>query len=332
MAQRKNYLSILRILAIMMVFHFHFILVLERQGLLWGFANGDWGFVGTSLFFLISGNCLARNYGKSLKIGTFYKKRWLAIFPAFYLCYVLVLFGYTVIMNNRVLAGIEPWRIIFTLLGIDNYLTFFGIRTPALVGEWYTAIIVAIYVIFPVLQYLYRKSKLLGSIIVYGLYTINLFCWSGPLPVDAHLLTGVAIFWTGMLIYHFEKYLEKMPWFCWCAILALALVLFQFTLPGPMLLWKTLMAVCIFLLILRLGSVRNKSNKVIDFFGQLEYGFYLCHHTVLYVMQSFFLRFFGKIKPVPYYIVCLAAALLFSAVITYAVKWITGALAGKKAV
>ena len=153
MREKKNYLDILRILAIFMVFHYHFVLILGQYGLLFGFKNGDWGCVGTTLFFLISGNCLARNYGEKLEIKSFYVKRWLAIFPAFYLCYILVFLGHRVILQNPVLEDVEPWRMIFTVLGVDNYLNFMNIRNGALVGEWYTAIILVIYQLFPLLQF-----------------------------------------------------------------------------------------------------------------------------------------------------------------------------------
>ena len=69
MKEKKLYLDVLRILAILMVFHLHFTVALDHAyGVFFGFANGNWGNVGTSLFFLISGNCLARNYGEKLNI------------------------------------------------------------------------------------------------------------------------------------------------------------------------------------------------------------------------------------------------------------------------
>lgn len=324
MKTKKGYLDILRIIAIFMVFHFHFIIVLEKQGLLYGFANGDWGCVGTSLFFLISGNCLARNYGKDLNIKTFYVKRWLSIFPAFYLCYALVLFGHTVLLQNHVLAGLAPWRMIFTLLGIDNYLNFLGIQNGALVGEWYTAIILCIYLLFPVLQFLYKKSKLIGSILVFALYVMNLLFTWGPVPDDAHLITGVAMFWLGMMLYHFEEKLERMPWFIFIGILLGAITLFFSTLPGPQLLRKNIMALFIFLLFMRVGRLLGKYGEIkpIRFLSKIEYGIYLCHHTVLYVMKSIYTHVLGEINPILYYAICLVATLIFATVLTYLTQWI----------
>ncbi len=324
MHAKKGYLDLLRIIAIFMVFHFHFIIVLEKQGLLYGFANGDWGCVGTSLFFLISGNCLARNYGNDLNVKKFYIKRWLSIFPAFYLCYVLVLFGHTVLLQNHVLAGLAPWRMIFTVLGIDNYLNFVGIPNGALVGEWYTAIILCIYLLFPLLQFLYKKSKLVGSILVCALYVMNLIFTWGPVPDDAHLITGVSMFWLGMMLYHFEDKLERMPWFVFAGILLSAGTLFFATLPGPQLLRKNIMALFIFLLFMRLGNLFGKHGEIkpIRFLSKIEYGIYLGHHTVLYVIKSIYTHILGEINPILYYLLCLVATLVFATVLTYLTQWI----------
>ncbi len=345
---KKSYLDLLRIVAIFMVFHFHFIIVLEKQGILYGFANGDWGCVGTSLFFLISGNCLARNYGSELHIKSFYAKRWLSIFPTFYLCYVLVLFGHTVLLQNRVLAGLAPWRLIFTVLGVDNYLNFLGIQNGALVGEWYTAIILGIYLLFPLLQLLYRKSKILGSLLIYGLYTANLFLTWGSVPDDAHILTGIAMFWTGMLLYRFEEHLEHLHWGILLPILLTAFRLFSIELSGPQLLRKNLLAFLIFLLFMRLGGLTDKAEYLVSsnittrpkenvltrilesapirFLSRIEYGIYLCHHTVLYVMKSIYTHILGEINPGLYYILCLAATLIFATVLTYLTQWIIGGI------
>ncbi len=322
MKEKKKYLDMLRIVAIFMVFHFHFMIILGKQGFLFGFVNGDWGCVGTTLFFLISGNCLARNYGKQLQIGRFYWKRWLAIFPAFYLCYLMVLFGHTVILQNKVLAGVEPWRMIFTLLGIDNYLNFIGVRNASLVGEWYTAIILCIYLLFPLLQFLYRKSRIIGTILVLGLYILNLMFDWGPFPDDAHLITGICMFWMGMLIFHFEKFLEKLPWYLWIGVLLCAVVLCWIKVPWPQLLVKNVVALCIFILFMRVGSYMKRENVLIGFLSKIEYGIYLCHHSVMYVLQAFYLRFFTELDGIPYYIMCLAATIVFATVITYTAKWI----------
>lgn len=328
MKEKKLYLDVLRILAILMVFHLHFTVALDHPyGVFFGFANGNWGNVGTSLFFLISGNCLARNYGEKLNIGQFYKKRWLAIYPMFYVCYLLVLFGHTVILRNHIWEGVEPWRVIFTVLGIDKYLEFMDIRSGALVGEWYTAVIVGVYLLFPLLQFLYRKSKMAGTAIVLILYVLNIIFNRGSVPNDAHLITGICMFWFGMLSFCFEKKLEKMPWYTLSGVFAVSLILLLLPLPGPDLIYKNLLAVGIFLLFMGTGHFFKKDNAVLRFLCKIEYAVYLCHHTVILVLLSFYNKIFGGVEKISYYLVCLVITIVFATMITYLTKWIVSLIA-----
>lgn len=323
MKEKKIYLDILRILAILMVFNLHFTVALGQQyGVFFGFANGNWGNVGTSLFFLISGNCLARNYGEKLEIGKFYKKRWLAIFPMFYVSYLLVLFGYMVILRNNVFAGVEPWKIIFTVFGIDKYLEFLDIKTIALVGEWYTAIIIGIYLLFPILQFLYRKCKIPTTLVLLALYILNIIFDSGQIPADASLITGIFMFWIGMFIYRFEKQLEKMPWFVWGILMAVSCVLLFVPLPGHDLIYKSLLAVFIFLVLMRAGGCLKKDNAVLRFLCKIEYAVYLCHHTVILVLLSFYIKVIGQVEKISYYILSMVATIVFALIVTYLTKWI----------
>lgn len=323
MKEKKIYLDILRILAILMVFNLHFTVALGQQyGVFFGFANGNWGNVGTSLFFLISGNCLARNYGEKLEIGKFYKKRWLAIFPMFYVSYLLVLFGYMVILQNNVFAGVEPWKIIFTLIGIDKYLVFVEVKTAALVGEWYTAIIVGIYLLFPLLQLLYKKCRIPTTIVLLALYILNIIFDTGQIPADARLITGIFVFWIGMFLYRYEKQLEKMPWLVFGALVAVSGVLLFVPLPGHDLVYKNLLAILIFLVLMRVGSYLKKDNKVLRFLCKIEYAVYLCHHTVILVLLSFYVKVIGQVEKISYYILSMVATIVFAIIVTYLTNWI----------
>lgn len=325
---KKNYLDRLRLVAIFAVFFFHYIVITGKQGFVLYYANGDWGHLGTTLFLLISGNCLARIYGEKLSLKSFYKKRWLSIFPAFYITYILVFLGYTVVLRNNIIAGKPLWWFIYSILGIDHYIGFIGIPSMALVGEWYTTIIVAIYIIFPILQFMYRKSKLIGSVIMGVLFLLNYhFTWTG-FPDEVHLITCAAIFWVGMLTYHFEDQLENMPRIIWWLLLAFIGVLLFVEMPFPYLIKKLLVPPLLFIVFMRTEPIwKNTSESpVISFLCSIEYAVYLCHHSVLYVIQSFYDRLLGKIEPVSYFIISLVATIVFAAVITY----ITDIILGKR--
>lgn len=320
---KKTYISILKIIAIWMVFNFHYTIIIGKEEFLFWFANGDWGTVGTTLFLLVSGNSLARKYGEKLNVKEFYKKRWLAIFPMFYLCYFMACILHTVILQNDIFAGVEPWTAIFTLIGADNYVYLLGISSFAIVGEWYTALIVSLYILFPLIQLLYRKKLVIGTIAILIIYVLNLIFDIGPVIDDAHLITGLTVFWIGMLTYKYEEKIQKAPVPVKIAVLAMALVLMLVKLPGIVLLYKNLFGVLIFIIFMFIGKYLDSKKEpvVIQFLCKIEYGIYLCHHTVLYIMSSVFEKLLGGMQPAGYYFASLAATIIWAAVLYYCINF-----------
>ena len=320
---KKTYINILKIVAIWMVFNFHYTIIIGKEEFLYWFANGDWGCVGTTLFLLISGNSLARKYGEKLNVKEFYKKRWLAIFPMFYLCYFIAFVLHRIILQNDISAGVEPWTFIFTLMGADNYMYLVGVPTFAIVGEWYTALIVAIYILFPLIQLLYRKKHIIGTILILVMYGLNLVFDIGPVIDDAHLITGVTVFWIGMLTYKYEEKIQKAPLPAKIMVVVLALVLMFVKLPGVMLLYKNLFGILIFITFMFIGKLIDsvKEPAVIGFLCKIEYGIYLCHHAVLYVMSSAFKKLLGGMYPVGYYFASLVATIMFATVLYYCINF-----------
>jgi len=323
---KKNYLDRLRIFAILLVFFYHYIIITGKQGFFLHHANGDWGHVGTTLFFLISGNCLARIYGENMDWKVFYKKRWLSIFPAFYLTYILVFLGHTLILHNDLILGRPLWWFIYTLLGIDHYIGFIGITSFALVGEWYTTMIVGIYIIFPLLQFMYRKNKLISSLVVATVFLLNMhFTWTG-FPDEVHLITCATIFWIGMMSHHFEKQLENLPWLAWFTLLAILCVFLFVEVSLPYLYRKCSVPLLIFVLFMRTEPFwkPTSDSPVLAYLCKIEYAVYLCHHSVLYVMQSLYIRFFGALEPVSYFLISLLLSIAFAALITYCIDLLLG--------
>ena len=90
------------------------------------------------------------------------------------------------------------------------------------------------------------------------------------------------------------------------------------------------MGICIFVLFMRRGVLMKKKNPVVRFLSSIEYGIYLCHHSVMYVLQAFYLRFFTELDEIPYYILCLVATILFATLITYVTRWILKKFAERK--
>ena len=320
---RKLYISILKIIAIWMVFNFHYIIIVEKETILFGFANGDWGAVGTTLFLLISGNSLARKYGNKLNVKEFYKKRWLAIFPMFYLCYFFAFVLHRIILQNGFFTNVKPWTILFTLLGIDNYMSLLGIPNNAIIGEWYTAIIVTLYLLFPLIQLLYRKKPVMATAVIMIMYGLNLVLNIGNLIDDAHLITGLAMFWIGMLTYKYEEKIQNVALPVKIVVFLSALVLMLVKVPGITLLYKNLMGILIFVIFMFWGKLIDSADEPlpIRFLCKIEYGIYLCHHAVMYVMEAIFEKFFGRMYPVGYYFASLVATIIFSTFLYYCINF-----------
>lgn len=108
---------------------------------LW-FGNIYIGEVGVSLFLILSGAALMYVYENHLNIKQFYKKRFLNIYPLFWLVY-LAAFLFEFYRNQGINTSVPKYRIIYSLLGMDTYsLVLGGPPNFAIVGEWFLGMII----------------------------------------------------------------------------------------------------------------------------------------------------------------------------------------------
>ena len=132
------------------------------------------GGIGVSLFLIMSGalsyvsfgRCIEASEGNKKKaVAGYYKKRFLALFPMFWVTIGLACMFYFVP------AGLRPGKdFLITLSGMGGYLSFSGIKSPfAFVGEWYQGMIMILYAIFPLL-YLCVKKKPAVTLAVMTVY------------------------------------------------------------------------------------------------------------------------------------------------------------------
>lgn len=136
---------------------------------------GDWG---VSLFFIISGAALMYIYQEKCDWKLFYKKRFLSIYPMFWIAYIAV-FLYSFWENHAVIGGeTENWRMIFSVLGFDGLLATNGYATFYLIGEWFLGVIILMYIIFPLLLKSLRHSPILLLGITMLCYLLGIFACS----------------------------------------------------------------------------------------------------------------------------------------------------------
>lgn len=241
---------------------------------------GDWG---VSLFFIISGAALMYVYEEKCQLKTFYKKRFLSIYPMFWIAYItdfLFIMWQTHTLPGE---GIPKWRILFSVIGFDGLLLTNGYPTFYLLGEWFLGVIVLIYLVFPLLRALLNKKPVLLLILTAAGYAGSLvLCTQVPYPLAPATLLFVRIpeLVFGMF---FVKYKGKVTWKT--AALALAVVLVNWTVkPGLSASIQTTYVgiasflVCVYVSnIVRCAPVEYICGKL----SKYSYAVFLVHHVII---------------------------------------------------
>ena len=115
------------------------------------------------LFFLLSGASLCWQWRGRFAWRPYLAGRAAGVYPMYWLGWgALFLYGEVLHGNN---ADIPRWRVIFSLLGLDGYLspvttTFYKI------GEWFLGVILLLYLVFPLLLWCVetpRRRRMLAA-------------------------------------------------------------------------------------------------------------------------------------------------------------------------
>ncbi len=289
--ERNIGLDAVRFVAISMIVFFHYICAFPiNDTFLTHFKNGSWGCLGTSIFFAVSGMVLRMKYKGDYKISTFYKKRWLSIFPLFYFGSVLLYFV-RVAQTRNFLWGGHPWKFVLTLLGVDNYAKFFTPNTYATVGEWFTAVIILLYLLYPLLSKCLDKAPLITFGVVTALYIVNLKYNLVPRLVDdVNPITGLWLFSFGMLLSDGKQIMDKMHPLFLLPLSAVAGVLIFIRLPLNRLFMQNILGIIFIVIFYKAFAYikLNPLNQGLVFFSKNSYSVYLFHHPILIAFVTYF--------------------------------------------
>lgn len=123
-----------------------------------GIYLGDFG---SSLFFMVSGAALALTVPETQSPLVFYKKRAKAIYPLFWLAWV-VCFSLRFLAKPGYYAAAKSPTLLLTVLGLDNFAVAAGWvgMDFACVGEWFLGSILFLYLLFPLLSHGLRYKPL----------------------------------------------------------------------------------------------------------------------------------------------------------------------------
>lgn len=165
---------------------------------------GNWG---VSLFFIISGSALMYVYQDKLELKKFYKKRFLSIYPMFWIAYI-VAFAYFFVKNHIIPgAGAPKLNFIFTILGFDGMFAAY-IPTFYILGEWFLGTIILMYLLFPLLRIGVNKKPVLTAVIILVIYGA-MFLLEDNVNISIIVLTRLPEIAFGM---YFVRLGKKVDW------------------------------------------------------------------------------------------------------------------------
>ncbi len=293
MKERKINLDIIRIAAALAVVNFHFTGVYGlTDSPLYSVKNGGVGLIGVTMFYLLSGFLLNGHTDQPLDTTAFYRKRFLALYPMIWLMFPVFYLLRAWEMSSFRYGG-PLWKLIYSVLGIDSYFQLYGKESYYAVGEWFTPIILLLYLLFPLLRKLMKQAALPTLAVAGILYLINLTVGIQPgVTPDASVFTGLFLFLIGMELRTVSNALTKHRRLLLTVSAALVVLFLLVPFPrinGYRLLWTNILGISIFLLLylaFENVSAGGKKGHILAWLSALTYPVYLCHHRIIELMAA----------------------------------------------
>lgn len=273
------------------VFHFSCVTASDFKPF-YRFANGGWGEVFVTMFFMLSGAALYYNYNsRQISLKEFYYKRWKTIFPAFYLTW-FIFFIYKVITSKKLFWSGQPWKLILTMLGMDGYFSHRISGTYYLVGEWFLGAIILLYLLYPFLEKAIKKAPLFTFAVITLAYVVQLYTNIFVISSFCDLSSCLVSFVSGMLFIHYTKRfpnLMKSKFLTLAALaIGLALGIFEFPFSGNVIIrsfYRYMESISLFIVFLVVGNkimLCKPLASVVSCICAISYPIFLVHHLLIY--------------------------------------------------
>lgn len=246
------------------------------------------GALGVSLFLIISGAALMLTYENNFTLKKFWKKRFLSIYPMFWLAYFVAFLHHFYHNKGLMFAQAPKFNIIYSILGIDGYLSNANVPTFYLLGEWFLGLILLIYVIFPILRWGVIKHPIITFLVGMGLYVFGIIYQPDVLPQNMVLFVRLPEVLFGM---YFQKYVKEVKWF-WVIIAVGVLGLNTCLKPEfNQCLQTTYIGIAAFIVLFFVGKwIKNLHviTRFCEIISKYSYAIFLTHHYIIaFVMAEF---------------------------------------------
>ncbi len=138
-------------------------------------------------------------------MGLFYKKRYQRILIPQQIGFIAALIA-TYIVSPSIIDR-DKLGLLLSFLGLNYTQGFwdnFGVSVTWLIGEWFTFVIILLYVLFPLLRFMFLRYCLISTLFVTAIFILNLeFQILSYANGGFSISNGIMCFWVGML---FEKH------------------------------------------------------------------------------------------------------------------------------
>ena len=284
MRNRINYLpglDVIRLTAMLPVVCYHFNIESARAGhavpgWLIGRPMADAVELALVLFFLLSGASLCWQWRGRFAWRPYLAGRVAGMYPMYWLGWgALFLYGEVLHGNN---ADIPRWRVIFSLLGLDGYLSPVT-TTYYKIGEWFLGIILLLYLVFPLLLWCMETPRRRGLLAISMTALALAWPFVCPAPLESgHTVLGrLPAFALG--VWFGTELSEPNSNHLW-GFSAVVLLVF-----APRTLWPVgylLVGAALFWLLLKAGGcLPETSHPALRWLAGQCYGVYLIHHVFL---------------------------------------------------
>ena len=314
--KRIKHFDVVRVICFILIIYYHMIAQLPLNGIcsheviypLVANANMQIGTFAVAVFFMISGASLMYTTKDKLELGTFYLKRYIRLLIPFY----VVTFMYYIVNVIRVrdfagvyVGGIPVWRWIFTIFGMDEWVSMHGIVTFSRgIGEWFLGALVILSLVFPLLRYLMLKNTKAFMAAVILLYLVYIHHYNSGVLIYMNLFVKGFDFVLGMWYgLYWDKISPKIR------VLAIPVFLFFLLYPTELIMNEALRimipaATFLFSFSLLENVLQKCKLTVVNWLSKFSYELFLVHHVVIYQVTPYqpdfmdeaidFIKMFGK--------------------------------------
>lgn len=333
--KRIKHFDVLRVICFLAIIFYHMVAQLPINGIcsheailpFVANANMQLGTFAVSIFFMISGASLMYTTREKLELGMFYLKRYIRLLIPFY----VVTFMYYVVNAIRVrdwagvyIGGIPVWKWIFTILGMDEWVSMHGIETFSRgIGEWFLGALVILSFLFPLLRFLMLKNQKVFMTIATLLYLIVIFNYNSDVLIYMSLPVKGFDFVLGMWFgLNWEKINPKWEYVTVPIVILYLVSPFAFPINEAL---KILILAFAFLVSFSFleDNLQNCKMPIVNWLSKYSYELFLVHHIVIYALTPYQPTFIDGIEDI---LILFAVELVIIFIVAIVAKFISDRL------